>query len=112
MHKQGFTGAHVDSVYMSRGTENVLTMWTPFSDITPLVGTLAVCEGSNRLERYLLVDIQSAYAKPAEKYLVYRHVYTLHTLELFNVTVLCTATILVSEHFMILMVNWIWKLLV
>ncbi|XP_067937515.1 1-deoxypentalenic acid 11-beta-hydroxylase-like [Watersipora subatra] len=52
MHKRGFTGAHVDNVYMSRGTDKVLTMWTPFSDITPDIGTLAVCEGSNQLNSF------------------------------------------------------------
>ena len=52
MHKRGFTGAHVDSVYMSRGTDRVITMWTPFCDISPRIGTLAVCEGSNYLDRY------------------------------------------------------------
>lgn len=29
MHTGGFTGAHVDNVYMSRGTDKLLTMWTP-----------------------------------------------------------------------------------
>lgn len=27
--RDGFTGAHVDNVYMGRGTERLLTMWTP-----------------------------------------------------------------------------------
>lgn len=51
MPKNGFTGAHVDNVYMSRGTANVLTMWTPIGDIPPDMGTLAVCAESNTSER-------------------------------------------------------------
>ena len=27
---EAFTGAHTDSVYMARGTEDLVTMWTPF----------------------------------------------------------------------------------
>ena len=54
MPREGYTGAHVDNVYMSRGSDKVLTMWTPFCDITPDIGTLAVCESSNRLPRYKL----------------------------------------------------------
>ncbi|XP_045196302.1 uncharacterized protein LOC123551431 isoform X2 [Mercenaria mercenaria] len=49
VHRQAFTGAHVDNVYMSRGTPNLLTMWTPFGDCDPTIGCLAVSEGSNRL---------------------------------------------------------------
>ena len=49
VNRQEFTGAHVDNVYMSRGTENLLTMWTPFGDVDPEIGCLAMCEASNRL---------------------------------------------------------------
>jgi len=52
MHRDAFTGAHVDNVYMSRGTSDLLTLWTPFGDITADMGTLALCEGSNCLDRY------------------------------------------------------------
>ena len=48
MHGGGFTGVHVDNVYMSRGsTSHLYTMWTPFDDVTVEMGTLAVNEGSH-----------------------------------------------------------------
>lgn len=49
IHKGGFTGAHVDNVYMSRGTNQLLTCWTPIGDVTMDMGTLSMCEGSHRL---------------------------------------------------------------
>lgn len=39
-------------VYMSRGSQDLLTMWTPFGDIPVNMGVLAVCEGSHKDERY------------------------------------------------------------
>ena len=33
MPREKFTGCHVDSVYMSRGTQRLLTTWIPFGDI-------------------------------------------------------------------------------
>lgn len=66
VHRQAFTGAHVDNVYMARGTDRLLTMWTPFGDCDPTIGCLAVCEGSNRLpefqklhDTYSLVDVEA-----------------------------------------------------
>lgn len=66
VHRQAFTGAHVDNVYMSRGTSNLLTMWTPFGDVNPTIGCLAVCEGSNKLpgfdqlhSTYSTVDVEA-----------------------------------------------------
>ena len=47
VHKEAFTGAHVDNVYMSRGTSNLFTMWTPVGDITVDMGTLAVVQSSH-----------------------------------------------------------------
>ncbi|XP_071114399.1 1-deoxypentalenic acid 11-beta-hydroxylase-like [Haliotis cracherodii] len=44
-----FTGVHVDSVYMSRGSQSLLTMWTPVGDISIEMGVLAMCEGSHQL---------------------------------------------------------------
>jgi len=42
------TAIHADSVYMGRGTHEVLTCWTPWGD-TPLeMGGLIVLEGSNQ----------------------------------------------------------------
>lgn len=43
------TGAHLDVVYMGRGTPNLLTCWTPYGDIAPEQGTLAILVGSHRL---------------------------------------------------------------
>lgn len=54
IHREAFTGVHVDRVYMNRGTPNLYTMWTPFGDVTLEMGCLAVCEGSNSLERYFI----------------------------------------------------------
>ena len=71
MPGQGFTGCHVDWVYMGRGkvhfvsinfplisevkrafpyflgTRELLTCWIPFGNISVEMGTLAVLEGSN-----------------------------------------------------------------
>lgn len=47
----GNTGAHYDNVYMGRGTKNVYTMWTPFSDIPLELGTLAMLLGSQNYEK-------------------------------------------------------------
>jgi len=44
-----FTGCHTDSVYMGRGTKNLVTCWIPFMDIAIEKGVLAVCKGSNSL---------------------------------------------------------------
>ena len=33
MPRDKFTGCHVDSVYMSRGSRRLLTTWIPFGDI-------------------------------------------------------------------------------
>ncbi len=44
---------HYDSVYMGRGTKRLFTLWTPLGDITPDMGTLAICLGSNRWEQVI-----------------------------------------------------------
>ena len=49
--KGGNTGAHYDIVYMGRGTKDVYTMWTPFSDIPLELGTLAMLLGSQSYEK-------------------------------------------------------------
>ena len=49
---QAFTGSHYDVVYMGRGSERVHTCWIPFGDLTPHQGTLAVCSGSHKDERF------------------------------------------------------------
>ncbi len=43
------TGAHLDAVYMGRGTPNLFTCWTPWGDLTLDQGTLAILVGSHRL---------------------------------------------------------------
>ena len=52
MHSQGFTGAHMDTVYMSKGSQKLLTCWIPIGSIPPEMGTLAVCEGSHNLNTF------------------------------------------------------------
>ncbi|HZG55049.1 phytanoyl-CoA dioxygenase family protein [Paenibacillus sp.] len=47
----GNTGAHYDIVYMGRGTKELYTMWTPFGDIPPELGTLALLLGSQHYEK-------------------------------------------------------------
>lgn len=49
--RDGNTGAHYDIVYMGRGTPNVYTMWTPYSDLPLEMGTLAMCLGSQHFEK-------------------------------------------------------------
>lgn len=44
-----FTGAHYDIVYMGRGSQGVLTVWTPFGDLGYEHGPLALVPGSQRL---------------------------------------------------------------
>jgi hypothetical protein len=50
--RDGFTGAHMDIVYMGRGSANLYTVWTPIGDVPYDQGPLAVLVGSNRLEGY------------------------------------------------------------
>lgn len=45
------TPPHCDSVYMGRGTHNVLTSWVPLGDIPLEMGGLLLLEGSNNHER-------------------------------------------------------------
>jgi hypothetical protein len=45
-----FSGAHYDIVYMGRGTKNLLTVWTPLSDISFDMAPLLVLVGSHRFE--------------------------------------------------------------
>lgn len=46
----GFTGAHYDIVYMGRGTQHVLTCWTPIGDMPLEMGPLAILIGSHRFD--------------------------------------------------------------
>lgn len=45
-------GAHVDNVYMGRGTSNLLTIWTPFGENPLEMGTLALVQSSHRLDQF------------------------------------------------------------
>jgi ectoine hydroxylase-related dioxygenase (phytanoyl-CoA dioxygenase family) len=45
------TNAHLDIVYMGKGTRELYTAWTPFGDIPLEMGPLAVCLGSHRNEK-------------------------------------------------------------
>ena len=39
---------HYDVVYMGRGTQNLYTCWTPIGTLTPEMGPLVLCLGSNQ----------------------------------------------------------------
>jgi hypothetical protein len=43
-----FTGVHADSVYMGRGSARLLSCWIPFGEVTPAMGAITLCVGSNR----------------------------------------------------------------
>ncbi len=47
-----FTGAHYDTVYMGRGSKKLHTVWIPFGEISPELGSLAMCSGSNHLPEF------------------------------------------------------------
>lgn len=49
---EGYTGAHMDTVYMGRGSDRLHTVWIPFGDIPVEQGTLAMCVGSNHLPEF------------------------------------------------------------
>lgn len=57
------TAAHCDTVYMGRGTPDVLTTWTPLGDVDRALGGLLVLERSHRSRiidpRYLASDVDS-----------------------------------------------------
>ncbi len=57
----GFTGAHVDAVYMGRGTAEVFTAWTPFGDLGYDQGPLAIIPGSHHLPSF--APIRSTYGQ-------------------------------------------------
>jgi ectoine hydroxylase-related dioxygenase (phytanoyl-CoA dioxygenase family) len=61
---KGFgTDPHCDIVYMGRGSSQVCTLWTPFSDISYEIGGLMILEGSNKksevLRNYLSRDVDT-----------------------------------------------------
>ncbi|GHH99827.1 phytanoyl-CoA dioxygenase family protein [Neobacillus kokaensis] len=56
--KGGNTGAHYDTVYMGRGTDNLYTVWTPLGDVPLEQGPLVVCLGSQHFE-----NVKKTYGK-------------------------------------------------
>lgn len=57
------TWPHCDLVYMSRGTHNLYTAWTPFGDVSLELGGLMILEKSHqcadRLHSYLARDVDT-----------------------------------------------------
>ncbi len=49
------TGAHFDSVYMGRGSSQLMTTWIPLGDVSPRHGSLAICVGAHNLNSYRLL---------------------------------------------------------
>jgi len=47
-----FTSAHMDVVYMGRGTLDLKTCWIPLGDVTLDLGPLAICVGSHNLDSF------------------------------------------------------------
>ena len=64
VHREAFTGAHVDNVYMSRGTSQLYTMWTPLGDVTTDMGTLAVVESSNHSHNFQKFQVEVSPPSP------------------------------------------------
>ena len=79
VHREAFTGAHVDNVYMGRGTQvycrpidttsslvfsvvsivqDLLTMWVPLGDVSIEMGTLALVEGSHSGNQFKHLQVQ------------------------------------------------------
>jgi hypothetical protein len=50
--RKEFTGAHIDHVYMSRGSSRLTTAWVPLGDVPLEQGPLAICVGSHRLPAF------------------------------------------------------------
>src|SRR5262249_52863920 len=57
------TPPHCDSVYMNRGSQKLLTAWTPIGDATFETGALMLLEGSTRNQRlretYCKLDVDA-----------------------------------------------------
>ena len=59
VYKDAFTGAHVDNVYMGRGTQELFTMWTPIGDTTVDMGALAIVEGSHTEQNFKHLQVRT-----------------------------------------------------
>lgn len=57
------TSPHCDLVYMGRGTQNVMTAWIPYGDVSLELGGLMILEKSHlqqaRLRKYLELDVDA-----------------------------------------------------
>ena len=47
-----FTGAHMDHVYMGRGSKRLMTVWIPLADIPVEQGTLCIVPATHRLPEF------------------------------------------------------------
>jgi len=47
----GFTGFHVDRIFMGRGTDRLYTVWRPIGDCPLEMGPLLLCPGSHEHDR-------------------------------------------------------------
>jgi hypothetical protein len=47
------SGIHCDTVYMGRGSQQLVTLWTPFGHITPEMGPIVVCLGSSHWQHVI-----------------------------------------------------------
>ena len=62
MPRRSYTGAHMDAVYMARGSPRLLTCWIPFEDAATLeLGALAMCRGSHASAE--LARVRETYGK-------------------------------------------------
>ena len=53
--QEEFTGAHLDTVYMGRGSQDLMTAWIPLGDLSCEDGTLMVCPSSHTDEAYKML---------------------------------------------------------
>ena len=54
----GFTGFHVDRIFMGRGTDELYTVWRPIGDCPLEMGPLVICPGSHTHE-----ELRETYAQ-------------------------------------------------
>ncbi len=56
-----FTGAHLDIVYMGRGTQELYTCWIPYGDVPVAMGPLAILPQSHR--HPALAQVRATYGR-------------------------------------------------
>ena len=68
MHPGRASAYHFDHVYMNRGTDKLLTVWTPLGDVALDEGPLAIVEGSHTwedlIEEYRGLDVDQEKSRP------------------------------------------------